>query len=136
LNGGPARAGARGLPYDAVMKFLGLLLLALAGGILFWIGRSASHADYVPPRAPDAVPLALTGDVPAGCEVLTLAVEGMCCTNCSAKLYRALVESEGVRAAAVDPTAGRVEVVVAAGTPPADMARVLTFEQYVATPLP
>ena len=45
------------------MKTLGVLLLVLAGGILFWIGRSAAPADYVPPRAPDAVPLSLTGEV-------------------------------------------------------------------------
>jgi copper chaperone CopZ len=118
------------------MKTPGVLLLLLAGGILFWIGRSAAPADYVPPRAPDAVPLALTGEVPAGCEVVTLAVEGMCCTNCSAKLYRALVESEGVRAAGVDPTLGRAEVLVAAGTRPEDLARAMTFDAYVATPLP
>src|SRR5262245_21657905 len=104
------------------MKSLGFLLLAAAGGILLWVGLTASRADYVPPRAPGEVPLALSGDVPADCEVLTFDVTGMCCTNCSAKLYRALVESEGVRAAAVDPTLGRAEAVVLTGTPADDLA--------------
>jgi len=115
------------------MKSLGFLLLAASGGILLWVGLNASGADYVPPRAPDEVPLALTGDVPAGCEVLTFDVTGMCCSNCSAKLYRALVEAEGVHAAAVDPALGRAEAVVLAGTPADDLARRLTFDEYVTT---
>lgn len=128
----PAAAAARMAGLRA-MKPLGLLLLAGSGGILLWVGLTASRAEYVPPRAPDEVPLALAGDVPAGCEVLTFDVTGMCCTNCSAKLYRALVQAEGVRAAAVDPALGRAEAVVLAGTPSADLVRLLTFDEYVAT---
>ena len=46
------------------MKSLGFLLLVASGGILLWVGLTASRAEYVPPRAPETVPLALTGDVP------------------------------------------------------------------------
>ena len=60
----------------------------------------------------------------------------MCCTSCSAKLYRALVETEGVRAAAIDPTLGRAEVVVPTGTQSDALARVMTFDKYVATARP
>jgi copper chaperone CopZ len=118
------------------MKSLGILLLAASGALLLWIGLTASRADYVPPRAPEAVPLALTGDVPADCEVLTFDVQGMCCTSCSAKLYRVLVETKGVRAAAIDPSLGRAEVVVPAGTPGDELARAMTFDKYVATARP
>ena len=118
------------------VKSLGFVLLAASGGILLWVGLTATRAEYVPPREPELVPLALTGEVPEGCEVQTFDVDGMCCTNCSAKLYRALVETEGVRAAAVDPSLGRAEVVVPAGTKRAELARVLTFDKYVATAHP
>jgi copper chaperone CopZ len=118
------------------MKLLAILLLAAAGAALLWVGLSAPAADYVPPREPERVPVALAGEVPAGCQVVTLDVTGMCCSGCSAKLYRALVEAEGVREAAVDPTTGRAQVVVPQGTPAEGLARLLTFDEYVATARP
>jgi copper chaperone CopZ len=115
------------------MKLIGFALLAAAAGILLWVGVSASRAEYVPPRAPGEVPRALSGEIPAGYEVQTFEVQGMCCPNCSAKLYQALIAVQGVRAAAVDPTLGQAEALVATGTPSADLAHALTFDKYAAT---
>jgi copper chaperone CopZ len=118
------------------MKQLGLLLLLLAGGVLAWLALRADEPSYVPPRPPDAVPVVLSGDVPAGFAVRTLDVAGMCCTGCSAKLYAALTEVDGVREAAVDPVVGTAQVVVPQEAPIEPLVAALTFDVYAATPRP
>jgi copper chaperone CopZ len=114
------------------MKYLGLLLLLAAGGALGWLGLRADAPDYVAPRPAESVPVALTGEVPAGFAVRTFDVSGMCCTGCSAKLYAAVTRVEGVRAAAVDPAVGTAQVMVPANAPLAPLAAALTFDVYTA----
>jgi copper chaperone CopZ len=115
------------------MKYLGLLLLLCAGGILAWLGLRASEPTYVAPRLPADVPVALSGELPPGCEVRTFDVAGMCCSGCSAKLYAALTLVDGVRAAAIDVNLGTAEVVVPTDAPTEPLLAALAFDAYNAT---
>jgi len=118
------------------MKILGLLLLLAAGGLLAWIGLRADEPTYIAPRAADSVPIVLSGDVPAGFEVRTLDVTGMCCTGCTSKLYDKLAAVEGVREIAIDANVGTAQVVVPEGEPVEPLVAALTFDVYRAEPRP
>src|SRR5262245_6114849 len=114
---------------------LGALILLVAGGALGTVAVFARERTYVVPEhaEPSFIPVALSGDVPAGCSVRTFAVEGICCQGCSSKLHGALMAVEGVREAAVDPLTSTVSAVVADGTPNERLAQALSFDKYRAT---
>ena len=123
------------------MKFLHLLFLATAAGVLGWIALRAPERSYVPHRlegepAPSVVPVALTGPIPAGHVAYAFEVEGMCCTGCTKKLHDALMAVDGVAAAAVSFRAGRVEPLAPAGFDLQILAASLNFDKYRAVPLP
>ena len=119
---------------NAWLKSIALLLLLLVvGGLLAWVGLTASEPEYVPPRPGDRVPIVLESEVPAGYVVRDIDVEGMCCDGCRGKLYGAVTALEGVQAAAIDHVAGMAQVVVPADADLAPVLAALTFDQYVAT---
>ena len=89
----------------------------------------------MPPRlveVPDRFPVRLSADVPEGCVVRSLEVEGICCDGCGAKLFAALTALEEVREAAVDPILGVAQAVVPAGLDTALLEQALTFSKYSA----
>ena len=110
----------------------GILLLLAAGAVLGTIAWKAKEPTYSAPVAPENVPFELSGDVPAGCVVRGLDVEGMCCDGCTGKLYDALTALDPVREAAVDPVLERVAVVVPAELDTAVLEAALTFDKYSA----
>lgn len=114
------------------MKIAPLILLAAAGGWLGYVALHATEPTYVPPR--DAPPTELTGEVPAGHVVRTLAVEGMCCSSCPGRLFDAILAIDGVQAAAVDAERSTVSAVVPEALDASTLASALTFGQYSARP--
>ncbi len=121
------------------MKPAGPILVLLAGLILAWIALSAEEPTYsAPTTAADfegIVPVALSGDLPAGCVVRTFDIDGICCEGCAGKLFVAMTELDGVRQAAVDPVLKRVEAVVPAEFDVAVLQGALSFGKYSATPI-
>jgi copper chaperone CopZ len=77
-------------------------------------------------------PKTLAADVPEGCVVRNLAVEGMCCTGCTGKLYARLKTMPGLVAAAVDFEGGLAQAIVPASSDPHALEAVLTFDKYTA----
>jgi copper chaperone CopZ len=117
------------------MKHLGLVLLgaaALVLGTIAWRAHEPSRARLIDEERGRDVPAQLSGAVPDGCVVRTLAVEGMCCQSCAPKVYLALAGTAGVREVAVDPILGRAQVVVERALDPARLAAAATFEDYSA----
>jgi len=111
-----------------------LLVLVVAGAVLGTIAVRAKEPDYVVPtvEATQAIPIALTGDVPEGFAVRAFDVSGICCPGCGSKLSGALHAVEGVREVAVDTHAGQVSALVRADVDPAVLARALSFGEYSA----
>lgn len=109
------------------MKPLRLPALVLAGCTLAYIGARDPEPTWEP-----LVEVPTHVSAPQGAEVVSVEVDGMCCAGCTRKLYDRLLEAEGVTAAAVRFEEGRAEAVVAPGTEPASIARVLTFDKYTA----
>ncbi len=118
------------------MKHLLPALLILAGAAAAWLWATRSGPTYVPAKAePTAfapAPPALTATPGPGERVEVLDVEGMCCKGCTGKLYARLMETQGVRCAAVDLEGKTASVVVTQGTGSDALARALTFEEYSA----
>lgn len=117
------------------MKHLATVLLALAALGLAIVVWRAPERTYVAPRvdaAPAHVPVRLSGEVPEGCVVRALEVEGICCEGCGGKLFVALGAVEGVREVAVDPVLGVARAVVPSDLDPARLERALTFSKYTA----
>ncbi len=117
------------------MKHLGIGIFLLAGAALGIVAWRAETPDYVPPRlveVPDRFPVRISADVPEGCVVRSLEVEGICCDGCGAKLFVALTSLEEVREAAVDPILGVAQAVVPAGLDTALLEQALTFSKYSA----
>jgi copper chaperone CopZ len=123
-------------------KTLGIALLAAAAGALAWIGLRADPPSYEPPPADrasrelGAAPTRVAEPAPAGFALRVLDVEGMCCSNCSGKLWSALTRLEGVRAAGVDPVRGTAEALVPATFDVARLERALSFDDYRARARP
>lgn len=122
------------------MKSLPLVFLALAGCLLAWVALRTPDPAPGPGAvvAGDgiAVPTELSGVVPEGFVVRTLAVEGMCADCCPPSVYAALAHVEGVREAAVDMDAGTACAVVPAGLDPGELCEALARHEYPATVLP
>ena len=118
------------------MKILGPLLLLVCGVVLGVIASQAKEPTYELQReeAPEAVPYALSGVVPAGSVVRAFEVEGICCDGCSGKLFAALDALEGVEEIAVDTVRSRVEVVASEELAVARLGEALTFDKYTARP--
>ena len=120
------------------MKTLSLIVLLAAGVALGLVALRAPEREYVPPTLAEVqthvpAPTALPAEVPVGCTLRTLDVEGMCCTGCTGKLYARLKTVPGVVAGAVDFEAGTAQAYVAAGADAAALATALSFDKYRAT---
>lgn len=108
------------------------ILLLLSALVLGTIALRAPEPQAAPPQpvVGVVVPYELRGEVPAGCVVRTIEVEGMCCEGCAAKLRSALLAVDGVREAAVDSVRGRALCVVPQELEVARLERALTFDDY------
>lgn len=113
---------------------IGILLLVLLGGALGTVAVLARERSYeVPERpAPQAIPVALSGEVPPGYAVRRFDVEGICCQGCASKLHGALLSVAGVREAAVDPLAHQAFALAPADLPDERLEAALTFDKYSA----
>ena len=122
------------------MKPSALLLIVVlaAGGALAWVGLRAVLAgpsDYRAPsleERPEAIPVKLSGDVPAGYVVREFGVEGMCCAGCPIKLRDALAGLPEVGEIAIDPILGSASVVVPEGLEVERLESAMTFGDYTA----
>ena len=116
-----------------------LAVVLVAGTALGWVGMKAALAERTPYEPvtledrPETVPVRLSGEVPAGCVVQELDVEGMCCAGCPSKLYSVLAGVPGVEEIAVDPILGRASVVVRDDVDVVSLEGALTFGAYSAT---
>lgn len=120
------------------VRVLPLVALVLAGTGLAMIAFRASKPDYVAPTVADveahkAAPQELEGPTPEGCTVLTIEVDGMCCTGCTGKLYERLRTTPGFVQGAVSFEEGIARVVVSEGADRESFAEALRFDKYVAT---
>ena len=131
-------AGALACDNRGSVKVLPYAALALAAVALAVIALRAPARDYVAPTAADveahhAAPPKLPAAIPAGCTVATIAVDGMCCTGCTGKLYDRLRATPGCVEAAVSFEDGLAQVVIREGADPEPFAAALRFEKYSAT---
>ena len=120
-----------------MLKFLPLFILGIAGAVLGYVAIHAPKPDYVAPTLKDIeahvpAPDAITGEIPPGFLVRTFKIEGMCCTNCTGKIYQRLKESPGVVEAAVSFDKGIAQVVVPKDADVAKLEDAMHFEKYVA----
>jgi hypothetical protein len=118
------------------MKALLVLLAAAALG-LGWIVLRTPEPSYVAPTpqevaAHQPAPRTLSSSVPAGFRIQSFAVDGMCCTGCTGKLYARLKAEPGVLGAAVDFEAGLAQAIVPETSDPHALEHVLTFDKYTA----
>ena len=114
------------------MKLLSALVL-LAGAALGYIAWTAEGPTFVTPDERTGVPSLLPRTQPEGTLRQVFEVEGMCtCNDCPRKLYRALVEVDGVEHVAIDPATGLAEVFALEDADLEEMVAALTFEEYVA----
>ena len=123
------------------MKILSACVLLLAGAGLAWIAFRAPAPSYVAPTEAEvaahrAAPQELEGEVPAECTLLTISVDGMCCTGCTGKLYDRLRSTPGFVDGAVSFEDARALVVVRKESDPAAFARALEFDKYTAKLVP
>lgn len=117
------------------MKPTGPVFLLLVGLVLGWISISTDDPTFQiePERElPRQIPYALSGEVPSGCVVRQLELEGICCKGCVGKLYVALSDVDEVQEAAIDPVLARAEAVVPADLDVALLESALTFDKYSA----
>ena len=115
-------------------RHLGLLGLLAAGLVFGLVALNAKQPTYEVPLAPQAIPFTLAGEpAPAGFELRTFAVEGICCQSCAGKLERALAPLDGVGRVAVDPVRKEVQAFVRADLASASLVAALTFDKYVAS---
>lgn len=113
-------------------KHSGLLALLAAGAVLAFIALRTKAPTYeVPVHAAD-IPLTIQGEIPAGFEVRTFEVEGICCQSCAGKLERALAPLAGVERVAVDALRKEVQALVRVEVESAALVTALTFDKYVA----
>ena len=113
---------------------LALLLVAAAG--LSWVLATRGEPSFAAPveEAPVApAPTVLVHGAGPGQVERAFDVEGMCCTNCTGKLHRALVAVPGVREAAVDFESATARVVVDAVADPDAVLAALHFGKYTAS---
>ncbi|MFN0009690.1 MAG: heavy metal-associated domain-containing protein [Planctomycetota bacterium] len=120
------------------MRVLPFVAFALAATGLAFVALRASKPDYVAPTLADVeahkpAPQKLEGPTPEGCKVVTIEVDGMCCTGCTGKLYERLRATPGFVQGAVSFEEGVARVVVSEDADPASFAAALEFDKYVAT---
>ncbi len=77
-------------------------------------------------------PTHITGEVPAGYVVHSFTVDGMCCRDCTGKIYGKLKAVPGVVQAAVNFDQHQAEVVMPKDADVAALEQVLRFEKYTA----
>jgi copper chaperone CopZ len=142
-NDGLSRAGEMSYssPPDNSMKFIPLMILALTGGVLGLIALRAPAPSYVAPteryvEAHVPAPETITRDVAPGFVVRTFKVDGMCCQDCTGKIYERLKESPGVVDAAVSFDKGIAQVVVPKDADVGSLENAIHFEKYSARALP
>lgn len=125
------------LSVTTTVKILPLLILGFSGSVLGYVAAHAPKPDYVAPTPQEIeahvpAPASLSGEVPPGFLVRTFKIEGMCCTNCTGKIYQRLKDSPGVVEAAVSFDKGIAEVVVPKDADVAKLEDAMHFEKYVA----
>lgn len=118
------------------MKSLAALLL-VAAGALAWVlatrgGRTYEAPVPEPPVLP--APTVLVHGAGPGQVERDFEVEGMCCRNCTGKLFASVTAVPGVREAAVDFETGLARVVVDAEVDPGLVLAALNFGKYSAVP--
>ncbi|MCA8981664.1 MAG: cation transporter [Planctomycetes bacterium] len=111
------------------MKFAPILLV-LAALALGYVALGTGGRDAGAWKHPGVDHL--TGDVPAGHQVLRFEVEGMCCEGCPEKLDEWLAAVEGVTDSAVSFEQGQAEAVVPIGFDPAPLLSALNQDKYTA----
>ena len=119
------------------MKILPIVAIVLAGAGLAVVAFRAPEPSYVAPTPADvaahkAAPQRLEGEIPADCTLVTIAVEGMCCTGCTGKLYDRLRATPGFVEGAVSFEDEVAQVVVSKGADPSAFADALRFDKYTA----
>lgn len=118
------------------MKILVALLL-VAVGALAWVLATRGERSFDAPAVEAPVlpaPTVLVHGAGPGQVERDFEVEGMCCKNCTGKLYASVTAVPGVREAAVDFETGRAQVVVDAEVEAERVREALTFGKYTATP--
>jgi Cu+-exporting ATPase len=119
-----------------VKSALALLLAAALG--LAWVLVTRGERTFAAPEAEEApvapAPTVLVHGAGPGQVERAFDVAGMCCTNCTGKLHRALTAVPGVREAAVDFESATATVVVDEGVDPGLVLAALSFGKYAATP--
>lgn len=118
------------------MKSLAALLL-IAAGALVWVLATRGGRTFESPVPEPAVlpaPTVLVHGAGPGQVERDFDVEGMCCKNCTGKLFASVTALPGVREAAVDFETGLARVVVDAEIDPERVREALSFGKYSATP--
>ncbi len=122
-------------------KLIPIAVIAAAGIALGYVALRAPKQEYVAPTLAEVeahapAPKTIAGALPAGCVVRAFAVEGMCCQGCTGKIYKRLVQTEGVVQAAVDFDSGTARVIVPETVDVAQLESVLHFDKYSAKRMP
>ncbi|MDP6539614.1 MAG: heavy metal-associated domain-containing protein [Planctomycetota bacterium] len=112
------------------MRIVLPFLVAAAGVWLGYIALQADEPDYTPPAV--AVPARIETEVAAGSALRAFDVEGMCCSSCPRKLYRALMAVEGVSEAAIDFEGETAWALAPADLPVERLIEALESEKYSA----
>ena len=118
------------------MKILAALLL-VAIGALAWVlaTRGERSFDAPVPEAPVLpAPTVLVHGAGPGQVERDFDVEGMCCKNCTGKLFASVTAVPGVREAAVDFESGTARVVVDDTADAGQVLAALNFGKYTAVP--
>lgn len=118
------------------MKSLAALLL-LAAGALAWVLATRGERSFERPVEEAPVlpaPTVLVHGAGPGQLEHDFDVAGMCCRNCTGKLFASVSAVPGVREAAVDFESGLAQVVVDAGVDPERVRAALSFGKYSAVP--
>lgn len=119
------------------MRILAVLVL-VAAGALAWVLATRGERSFAasPAEAPvlPAPSVLVHGAGPGEIE-RAFEVEGMCCRNCTGKLYASVTAVPGVREAAVDFERGLARVVTDAGVAAGAVQAALSFGKYTASPL-
>ena len=120
------------------MKILAALLL-VAVGALAWVLATRGERTFDAPVQEAPVlpaPTVLVHGAGPGQVERDFAVEGMCCKNCTGKLFASVTAVPGVREAAVDFETGTAQVVVDETADAEQVLAALNFGKYTATPSP
>jgi len=120
------------------MKLLLPAIVVCAALTLAVVAFRAPERDYVAPTAEELAvlgdcPTQIAGELPEGCVVHSFTVQGMCCRDCTGKIYSKMKSAPGVVQAAVNFDQRQVDVVVPRDADVAALEKALRFDKYTAT---